>query len=375
MVFRSPAASLCMRALCVLLPLLGGSAAWSQSPGGSAASIVLGQSVALTGPGAALALPFQQGAKLHFERVNAAGGIGGRTVELVTLDDAGSPEQAAANTQKLLAQSPLALFGYYGSPQVTASYKLLRDSDVLLVAPMAGGDEFRGAVYPNVFTLRPGYSEESMAVMRHAATLGARKLAILHAADSDSMAALEAAENTLNGLGANLVFKGAITSPDKALVAKPESLLVIGDARSAATAIRDLRGQGFRGQVYGFSNTGESLLAELLGSAGAGVVVVRGVPRSDNARLAIVRDLQADAAAAKLGKPNVYMLEGYIAARVMTEALRRMGKDITRARLRTALETMEDLNLGGFRVHFAGERVASRLLELGLIDAQGRVRE
>ncbi|MBU1354548.1 MAG: ABC transporter substrate-binding protein [Gammaproteobacteria bacterium] len=375
MVLKHPAALRWARTLCVLLPLVGVPAAWSQAPGASAPSIVLGQSVALTGPGAALALPFQQGAKLHFDRVNAAGGIGGRPVELVTLDDAGSPEQAAANTQKLLAQNPLALFGYYGSPQVTASYKLLKDSDVLLFAPMAGGDEFRGAVYPNVFTLRPGYSEESMAVMRHAATLGARKLAILHATDSDSMAALEAAENTLNGLGANLVFKGAITAPDKALVAKPESLLVIGDARSAATAIRDLRAQGFRGQVYGFSNTGESLLAELLGSAGAGVVVVRGVPRSDNSRLAIVRDLQADAAAAKLGKPNVYMLEGYIAARVMTEALRRMGKDITRTRLRTALETMEDLNLGGFRVHFAGERVASRLLELGLIDAQGRVRE
>lgn len=347
-------------------------AAWAQAP---AAPLVLGQSVALTGAGAALAQPFQQGAKLYFDRVNAAGGIGGRPIELATLDDAGVPEQAAANTQKLLARSPLALFGYYGSPQVTASYKLIKDSDVLLLAPMAGGDEFRGAVYPNVFTLRPGYAEEAAAVMRHAATLGARKLALLHAPDTESLAALESAENTLNGLGANLVFKGAITAHAQALAAKPESVLVIGDARGAAAAIRELRGLGFRGPVYGFSNTGESLLAEQLGTAGAGVVVVRGVPRSDNARLAIVRELQADAAAAKLGRPNVYMLEGYIAAQVVTEALRRMGKDISRARLRKTLEGMEDLNLGGFRVHFAGERVASRLLELGLIDGQGRVRE
>ncbi|MBT9513126.1 MAG: ABC transporter substrate-binding protein [Acidovorax sp.] len=370
--FKHPAlwAQACCAALALMLA--AAPAAWAQAP---AAPIVLGQSVALTGAGAGLALPFQQGAKLHFDRVNAAGGIGGRLIELVTLDDAGTPEQAAANTQKLLAQNPLALFGYYGSPQVTASYKLIKDSDVLLFAPLAGGDEFRGAVYPNVFTLRPGYAEESVAVMRHAATLGVRKLALLHGADSESLAALESAENTLNGLGANLVFKGPITAPDKALAAKPESLLVIGDARGAASTIRELRAQGFRGPVYGFSNTGESLLAEQLGTAGAGVVVVRGVPRSDNARLAIVRELQADAAAGKLGKPNVYMLEGYIAARVMTEALRRMGKDISRARLRKTLEGMEELNLGGFRVHFAGDRVASRLLELGLIDGQGRVRE
>lgn len=362
------------RACCAVLALAGSSIAPAQAQAPTP-PIVLGQSVALTGAGAALAVPFQQGAKLYFDRVNASGGIGGRRIELLTLDDAGAPEPAVANTQKLLAQNPLALFGYYGSPQVTASYKLIKDSDVLLFAPMAGGDEFRGAVYPNVFTLRPGYAEESAAVMRHATTLGARKLALLHGADSESMAALESAENTLNGLGANLVFKGTITAPGKALAAKPESLLVIGDARAAGAAIRDVRAQGFRGPVYGFSNTGESLLAEQLGTAGAGVVVVRGVPRSDNARMAIVRELQADAAAGKLGKPNVYMLEGYIAAQVMTEALRRMGKDITRARLRKTLEGMEEWNLGGFRVHFAGDRVASRLLELGLIDAQGRVRE
>lgn len=360
------------RACCAVLALAACSIAGAQAPAGP---IVLGQSVALTGAGAALAVPFQQGAKLYFDRVNAAGGIVGRPVELLTLDDTGAPAAAAANTQKLMAQNPLALFGYYGSPQVTASYKLIKDSDLLLFAPMAGGDEFRGAVYSNVFTLRPGYAEESAALMRHAATLGARKLALLHGADSESQTALESAENTLNGLGANLVFKGPITAPDKALAAKPESFLVIGDASAAAAAIRELRTQGFRGPIYGFSNTGESLLAEQLGKAGAGVVVVRGVPRSDNARLAIVRDLQADAAAAKLGKPNVYMLEGYIAAQVMTEALRRMGKDITRARLRKTLEGMEELNLGGFRVHFAGDRVASRLLELGLIDGQGRVRE
>jgi len=371
MQFRKPAQW--ARAGCVVLGLGAVSFAGVAQP--SAAPIVLGQSVALTGAGAGLALPFHQGAKLYLNRVNAAGGVGGRPVELVALDDAGTPDQATANTQKLLAQNPLALFGYYGSPQVTASYKLIKDGDVLMFAPMAGGDEFRGAVYPNVYTLRPGYAEESVAVMRHAATLGARKLALLHGADSESMAALESAENTLNGLGANLVFKGAITAPDKALAAKPESLLVIGDARGAATAIRELRTLGFRGPVYGFSNTGESLLAEQLGTAGAGVVVVRGVPRSDNTRLAIVRDLQADAAAAKLGKPNVYMLEGYIAAQVLTEALRRMGKDISRVRLRKTLEGMEDLNLGGFRVHFAGDRVASRQLELGLIDGQGRVRE
>jgi ABC-type branched-subunit amino acid transport system substrate-binding protein len=344
-------------------------------------TITLGQSVALLGPGSALAQPFHQGAKLYFDRVNAAGGVNGRKIELVTLDDRGNPAQTQANTKKLLEQGVLALFGYYGSPHVTQSYPLIKDTDVLLFAPMSAADEFRGANYPNIYLVRPGYAEEAAAITKHAETLGARKLAILHATDSESLAALDSAERTMGSMGANLVAKlqvgtGSVAnSVDKALAAKPESILVISDANGAANIIRDIRAKAFRGPIYGFSNTGESLLAEELGPTGAGVVVVRVVPKSENPKAAVVRELLADAAAANAGKPNVYMVEGYIAARVLTEALRRASKDPTRAKLKKAIEGLDNISVGGFRVHFADDRVASRMVELSLIDSQGRVRE
>jgi branched-chain amino acid transport system substrate-binding protein len=349
--------------------------------GVSKTAIALGQSLAMTGPGATLAVPFAQGARLYFERVNAGGGVNGRKIEVTTLDDMGNPDITVANTKKLLDQKVFSLFGYYGSPHVTAVYPLLKDTDVLLFAPMAGADELRGSLYPNVYSVRPGYSEEAAVITRHAETLGMRKLAILHGKDAESLAALDSAERTMGGMGANLVAKSALsggsvaTSVDQVLGKKPESVLVISDALGAASAIRDLRAKGFRGPIYGFSTTGESLLAEQLGAAGAGVVVVRVTPKSDNAKSVLVRDLQTDAQAAKLGKSNVYMLEGYIAAWTYTEALRKAGKDPTRAKLRKALDSLQDLNLGGFRVHFDGDRVGSKLVELSLIDATGRVRE
>ena len=359
---------------------LAGAAAHAQE-GVSKTAIVIGQSVALTGPGSSLAVPFHQGAKMYFDRVNAAGGIGGRKIELVTLDDRGNAQMAVANTKKLLDQGVLSLFGFYGSPQVTAIYPQIKDGDVLLFAPMAAADEFRGAMYGNVYSVRPGYAEEAAAIARHAETLGARRLGILHATDSESLAALDSALRTMGSLGANVVASAAANSGsvansvDKVIAAKPESILVIGDANGAAAAVRDLRAKGFRGPIYGFSNTGESLLAEELGPAGAGVVVVRVVPKSDTAKVAVVRELMADALAAKTGKPNVYMLEGYIAARVYAEALRRIPRDPTRARLKKSLEALDDVNVGGFRVHFADDRVASKLVELSLIDSQGKVRE
>lgn len=338
-------------------------------------TVTLGQSVALTGPASLLALPFVQGARLYFDRFNAAGGVNGRKIDLVTLDDADVPATAVANTNKLLDQRVLSLFGYYGSAQVTAVNPLLKDTDILLFGSMAGADELRGALFPNVYSIRPGYSEEAAVITRHAETLGMRKLAILHARDPESLAALDSAERTMTSLGANLLLKTTLENADKVTAVKAESVLVISDPKGAAAAIRALRAKNYKGPIYGFSNTGESLLAEQLGTAGAGVVMVRVTPKSDNAKSTLVREVQADALAAKLGKSNVYMLEGYIAAWAFTEALRKAGKEPTRAKLRKALDTMQELNLGGFRLHFDGDRVGSKLVELSLIDSTGRVRE
>jgi ABC-type branched-subunit amino acid transport system substrate-binding protein len=361
---------------------LAGAPAQAETPDGvTRTSIVLGQSLALTGPGSLLAVPFRQGARMYFDRLNAGGGVNGRKIDLVTLDDRGSPKLAAENTRKLLDQGVLSLFGYYGSAQVAASYPLIKDSEVLMFAPMAAADEFRGALYGNVFSVRPGYAQEATAIAKHAETLGAKRLGILHATDTESLAALDSAVRTLPSLGSNVVANAAVSSGsvansvDVVMAAKPESILVIGDANGAASAVRDLRAKGFRGPIYGFSNTGESLLAEELGPEGAGIVVVRIVPKSDTPKIAVVRDLMADALAAKAGKTNVYMLEGYIAARVYAEALRRIARDPTRAKLRKSLEALDEFNVGGFRVHFANDRVASKLVELSLIDSQGRVRD
>jgi branched-chain amino acid transport system substrate-binding protein len=352
------------------------SAAWAQGK-----SIVLGQSIVLAGPGAQRAQPYYEGAKLYFDRVNAGGGVNGRTIELVTLDDHGMPGLTAENTKKLLARRPLALFGYFGSPQVAAAYPLIEADKLLLFAPMTAADEFRDSAHPNIFTLRPGYSDEATAIVRHVTMLGMKRVAILHATDGESKSALEAAKKVLGKLGAVLagtypVTGGAVAQPvDDALSGSPQWVMVIGDANSAGNMVRDVRARGFHGPIYGFSNTGESLLAEEVGAEGAGVVVVRVVPKVDNPNVQVARELVADAAQAKLGKPNVFMLEGYIAARVLVDALKRVPGEPTRAKLRAALEGMHNVDEAGFRIDFGNNRVGSSLIDLALIDSQGRVRE
>ena len=357
-----------------LLASMTGLSTYAQE-GVSKTSISIGQTTALTGSAATLALPFHQGAKLYFERINAAGGINSRIISFIAVDDTGNPATAKANAQKFLQTSVLALFGTYGAPATTAVNEVIKDGAVILFAPQTSSDELHGANFPSLYFTRPGDSEEAAAIVRHAETLGMRKLAIVHAVDTDSLGSAEAAERTMTSLGANLVNKSPLALLDKALAASPQSLLIISDARAAATAIKAARSKGFRGPIYGFSDTGESLLAEQLGAAGAGVVLSRVVPRSDNAKSVVVRELIADAQAAKLGKPNVYMLEGYIAARTMAEAIRKAGKEPTQAKLRKAIEGITEWDMGGFRISFDGNRTGSKLVELSLIDSTGKVRE
>ncbi len=343
---------------------------------GARPPIVLGQSVALTGPNAPMAVPFSEGARLYFARINAAGGLDGQRIDLQMADDAGEEARTLANTTRFLEQGVLALFGYYGSPQVIAAYPAIKNRDLILFGPMASADELRGAVYPNVYSIRPGFAEEAAAVTRHADTLGTKRLAVLYGPDSESLFALDSAQRTTTAMGANLVASLPIAQVAQALAQKPQAFLVLGDAASAGKGIREIRSKGFRGPIYGFSNTGESLLAEQLGPVGAGVVVVRVTPKPDNARSPLVREFMADAAAAGR-KPNVYMLEGYIAARTLVEALRLAQRTppLNTAGLRRAIESLSNLDMGGMRIHFAGERVGSRMVDLSLIDSQGRVRE
>lgn len=340
-------------------------------------SLIIGQSVALSGPAAVAARPFHQGARVYFDRLNAAGGIHGRRIELLTLDDYGEPATTVANTRKLLDRGVLCLFGYYGSPQVAAAYPLARDAGTIMFAPLAGADTLRGEQFPNLYTLRPDYAEETAVVARHAQMLGARKLGILHAGDGEALAALDAARRGLSQLGARLVAERLISAGGvgNVLAAEPESIVVIAGTREAADAVRQVRAKQFHRPVYVFSNAGEALLADELGATGAGVVVARVVPGTENAQTSIARELVATATAERLGPPNVYMMEGYLAAHVLAQALRQASAEPTPAKLRTAIEKLHEMDAGGFRVHYAKDGVASKLVELALIDSQGRIRE
>ena len=362
-------------AAAVLLLAAGGAAA--ETPARHPVSI--GQSAALSTPQAAQSHAFLQGARLYFDRVNAGGGVHGRPIELRTLDDGGDPARAAANTRRFLDEGVLSLFGYAGTGAVDAAHPAARHAGAVLFAPLSGDDELRGPNYPQVFALRPSYGDEMLAVARHARLAAARRFLILHTDDAESLAALRAARQVLRELGlepvaVSLQQSGLPAAIDKALAPGVDAVVVVADPRGSAVAVRYLRVRHYGGPVYALSTAGEDLLARDIGEDAAGVIATRLVPRAAVAHTVSARELMTDAARLDV-VPNAYMMEGYIAARVLAGALQAAGPNPTRERLKQALEAMRDIDAGGFPVRFRKDRTASHAVELTFIDAKGRLRE
>ena len=90
--------------------------------------ILFGQSAAFDGPAAALGLGMREGILASFNEANAAGGINGHRLELVSYDDGYEPERAIANTKRLISEGVFALVGEVGTPTSSAAQPIATEA-------------------------------------------------------------------------------------------------------------------------------------------------------------------------------------------------------------------------------------------------------
>lgn len=346
--------------------------------------IILGQSAAFTGPAAELGIQFNQGAKVWFEQVNAQGGIGGKTIEIKALDDGYEPDRCAANTQKLIAEDVFALFGYIGTPTSLAALPLLTKAQVPLIAPFTGAMGLREPFNRHVFHLRASYNDETALIVRQLTNLGLKKIAVFYQNDAYGKAGLDGVILALDKQGLKPVAQATVerNSLDvgaavRTLVAAgPDAVVQISAYKSCAAFIRAARGAGYGGTFYNVSFVGTQALADELGKDGAGVVVSQVMPSPYHPARPIAREF-ADAVK-KMGnaQANFSSMEGYLAAKIVTEGLRRAGvRSISREGLIQGIEAIGSQSLGGFQVNFsATDHVASDFVELSMLTGDGRVR-
>ena len=347
--------------------------------------IILGQSAAFTGPAAQLGIQFHEGAKLYFDHINAQGGVNRQKIEIRMLDDGYEPARCAENTRKLIAEDVFALFGYIGTPTSIAALPLATKDKVPFIAPFTGAMALRDPFNKYAFHVRASYNDETALIVRQLTTLGLKKIAVFYQNDAYGKAGLDGVNLALSGhdlkpVALATVERNSVEVADavKTLVAAgPDAVVQIGAYKACAAFIREARKAGYGGTFYNVSFVGTQALSDTLGRDGAGVVVSQVMPSPYNPARAVSREFSAAVKAAnrKETQANFSSMEGYVAARLVVEGLRRAGPRATRESFITGLEAIGDESIGGFSVSYSANRhVASKFVEMSMLTGDGRVR-
>jgi len=343
--------------------------------------IVIGQSLPLTGPGFPVANRVLAGARAHVERVNASGGILGRPVELVTLDDGGDPGRVAANLRTLVRKHNAQLIANcLGERACGEAAQATRELHVPLVGPMSGAAALRAPDVRHVFSLRPDDAREAEALARQLGSIGVSKVAVL-ADDSEPartaalVAALQRSGQQVSRVTADARLESIERAFQDAAKTAPQAL-VMNLGNEVLDALGRLPASAYDSApstVATLSTAGLTQLTRLFRNRLVGYTSV--VPNPEVARLPIVRELERDADAF-IGPEALTFegLESYLNLRVCTEALRRAGPRADGQRLGEAIEGLGSLDLGGVRLLFGKERHhASDHVEIGMRARDGKL--
>ncbi len=344
--------------------------------------IVLGQSAPFSGPARELGEQFKEGAMLVFDQINQRGGVNGRRIELKSLDDGYEPERCALNTRRFIEDGVNALFGYVGTPTTLAALPLLTAAKIPLVAPFTGAESLRTPFNKYLFHIRASYNDEAAEMVKQVLAVGIKRVAVFYQNDAYGQSGLAAVTAALKAHNLAPVSQGTVernsVDVDGALksvmAGQPECIVQVAAYKSCAAFIRAVRKTGFLGNFYNFSFVGAQALASELGKDARGVVVSQVVPFPFSGLTPVAGEYLQRTKAAKADVSYTGM-EGFIAAKVMVEGLRRAGNNPTPENIVSGLEAQSQLDLGGFFIGFSGQRhTGSRYVDMTILTEDGKVR-
>ena len=360
--------------------------------GAGAQDVVVGQLASATNPlTRAIAAEYTQGITLGLRRVNAEGGVQGRTVRLAIYDDSFDPARTLQGARELVAKDgAVALIGGMGTQttlQLVTDHFLERHQ-IANFAPLTGLNQALSA--PNVFPVRASFDDEVRAMLAHAANLQRERVAFifLEAGAGPAMSRQVAgwARAAKVQLVANVGFRSASdaaaqsTAIDQALAAlgteRPDAAILIAVGAPYAAMVKALRDRlGGWMPIYSLGQVNVDDLVKAVGAPTVrNVSLTQVMPSPRSVDLRITRDFNEDRARWAPQLPRTYIaLEGYVAARVLGEVLRRT-RALTREGVLAAALDAGELNVAGFRVSYRPHgRRSLQPVDMTLLDREARL--
>lgn len=330
----------------------------AQVAGVTAEEILIGSSLALGGHAGYLGTQTLNGAMAYLNHVNAQGGIHGRKIRLIALDDQYDPPRCVLNTQKLIIEENVfALFGYVGTPTTAKIIPMVEEARIPLVGMFTGANDLREPTQRYLINVRASYYQETAALVKLLVErMGLDKVAVFYQYDVYGFDGLKGTELALKNYGLLPVAKGSYTRGtlrvepglEKIATSGAEAVVMIGTYEPCAEFIKKSRARGFNPVFCNVSFVGGSELARRLGEDGEGVIATQVVPPPETRdTLWGVREYAELLAVYFPGsEPNFVGLEGYTNARVLVEGLKRAGRNLNREGFIDAIESIQNYDLG-----------------------------
>lgn len=360
---------------------------WAAEPGVTDNTITVGMSAPFSGPNGAYGIDMRQTILAYFEQQNKAGGVNGRKLELAALDDGYETERTLANTKVLLQEKNVfALLAYYGSsPTTEALNNIIGPAKVPLVGTISGANSLREPISANpnsryMFNVRASYADESEAMISQLVSLGLKNIAVLYQNDGFGKSGLEGVTAALkkHNLTPSAVGTVERNSVDvsKALgpiaAANPQAVVMVTLYKPTAAFVKAMKKSGQNPMFMTLSPVGTEQLVQELGPDARGIGISQVVPYPWSDVTPVVREYQK--LAARPGAYSYYGMEGYLMARTLVEGLKRAGKELSREKLVLALESMNNIDFGGYRLNYSPTaRHGSRFVELTVVGPGGKI--
>ena len=354
----------------------------ASAPAFAAGPIVVGRSLALSGPLQSYGEAKRDGGDAYIAKVNAAGGVNGATIELVTLDDAYAPARTVENLKKIAAEhKPAAYLGLFGVPTIAAALPVLLELKIPAVGLTSGTDALRKPLNRYAFPVRASYADEARKLVSHVKIMSVTKLSVIYSDNpfgqsvKDALlTALKEAGLTANAIKVDPAAKDAAASARLAVADQPQAIFLTMLSQAAVPVLTELTKTSFHGALYTFSPVDTSTVTKQLGTKAHGLAISQVVPIPSGMRVRVVAEYLEALKALGRGTPSFYGLEAFIEAKVLVEGLKRAGPRPSPASLVSALETMNDFDLGGYYVSYKPEaHTGSLFVEIDVITSAGVV--
>lgn len=303
------------------------------------------------------------GVDAYFKAVNAKGGVNGKKVELVTIDDQMVTEKTVDGLLKLVdEQKVFAVVGSVGTSNCVASLPIVKEYKLPFINPRTGASELRAPVLKEVIHIRASYQQEVDKIVDQLVKQGAKRFAVFYQNDGLGTDILNSTENAVKRHGLSVVSKGsfekrttAVTAGLASIIAgKPDAIIVGAVYAPGAEFIKLARKEGVTAHLAACSFAGGSNLVKAVGPAAEGLMMTQVVPELDDLSLPITKECKE--AIEKNPEDvgfNTVSMEGCMAAKSIVMALEKAGKAPTQAAFLQAYEGMKEADMGGIKLTFS----------------------